>query len=271
MKPKKSRRVAKWAIELGEHDIEFQKRGLMMIDPEGKEYTYAPRFGFETTNNEVEYEALLDQLQIAQDIEITSLAIFLDSQLKEDPKESKKIRAKEPQYKLIRGSLYRIYFYTPWLRYVALPLTDDIVKEIHEAPGGFKFLALAVEHSTKWVEAKPMTTISGRHAKRFVTQSFFPITEHMEIMNHIEKKLARSQQGWVDDLAQILWVHRTLPRNNQKETPFSLTYDSKAIIPISENNVAKNDRGRIKEVDKRRESKEVASIEDAYYRNKLRK
>ncbi|GJV50227.1 reverse transcriptase domain-containing protein [Tanacetum coccineum] len=26
-KPKKSRRVAKWAIELGEHDIAFQKRG----------------------------------------------------------------------------------------------------------------------------------------------------------------------------------------------------------------------------------------------------
>ncbi|GJY24639.1 reverse transcriptase domain-containing protein [Tanacetum coccineum] len=33
--------------------------GLMLIDPEGKEYTYALHFGFETTKNEVEYEALL--------------------------------------------------------------------------------------------------------------------------------------------------------------------------------------------------------------------
>ncbi|GJU45475.1 reverse transcriptase domain-containing protein [Tanacetum coccineum] len=33
--------------------------GLMLIDPEGKEYTYALRFGFETINNEAEYEALL--------------------------------------------------------------------------------------------------------------------------------------------------------------------------------------------------------------------
>ncbi|GJX88518.1 reverse transcriptase domain-containing protein [Tanacetum coccineum] len=89
-----------------------------------------------------------------------------------------------------------------------------------------------------------------------VTQSFSPITEHMEIMNHIKKQLARSQQGWVDDLAQILWVHRTLPINSQKETPFSLTYGSEAIIPISKNNVAKDDRGRIKEVEKRSESKE---------------
>ncbi|GJZ69620.1 reverse transcriptase domain-containing protein, partial [Tanacetum coccineum] len=29
--------------------------GLMLIDPEGKKYTYALRFGFETTNNEAEY------------------------------------------------------------------------------------------------------------------------------------------------------------------------------------------------------------------------
>ncbi|GKF45741.1 reverse transcriptase domain-containing protein, partial [Tanacetum coccineum] len=55
--------------------------GLMLIDPEGKEYTYALRFRFETTNNEVEYEALLAGLRISQEMEITSLAIFVDSQL----------------------------------------------------------------------------------------------------------------------------------------------------------------------------------------------
>nr|GEZ12520.1 hypothetical protein [Tanacetum cinerariifolium] len=56
-----------------------------------------------------------------------------------------------------------------------------------------------------------------------------------------------------------------------KHSTKCLTYDSKGIIPISENNVAKDDRGMIKEVDKRTESKEVASIEEAYYQNKLRK
>ncbi|GKE59000.1 reverse transcriptase domain-containing protein, partial [Tanacetum coccineum] len=100
-RPGKIRRVAKWVIKLGEHDIVFLRRnekempanslveipfednekkekpkevldsnskwrlytdeasnsdrsgaGLMLIDPEGKEYTYALRFEFETTNNE---------------------------------------------------------------------------------------------------------------------------------------------------------------------------------------------------------------------------
>nr|GEV78460.1 reverse transcriptase domain-containing protein [Tanacetum cinerariifolium] len=39
--------------------------GLMLIDPAGKEYTYALRFEFETTNNEADYEALLAGLRIA--------------------------------------------------------------------------------------------------------------------------------------------------------------------------------------------------------------
>nr|GFA27285.1 putative reverse transcriptase domain, ribonuclease H-like domain protein [Tanacetum cinerariifolium] len=126
--PEKTGRVAKWTIELGEHDIVFLKRderempadflpeipfndskkrvkekevsdrsnewklyterasssdgaavGLMLIDPAGKEYTYALRFKFETTNNEAEHGALLAGLRIAQEIEITKVAIFLDS------------------------------------------------------------------------------------------------------------------------------------------------------------------------------------------------
>ncbi|GKF07606.1 reverse transcriptase domain-containing protein [Tanacetum coccineum] len=54
---------------------------LMMIDPKGKEYTYALHFKFDTTNNEAVYEALLAGLRIAQEMEIINLEIFVDSQL----------------------------------------------------------------------------------------------------------------------------------------------------------------------------------------------
>ncbi|GKB45991.1 reverse transcriptase domain-containing protein [Tanacetum coccineum] len=134
-KPEKSGRIAKWAIELGEHEIKFKGRnsikgkilanflaetpppenreakneevkrkesepenawklftdgasssdgsraGLMVESPEGKEYTYALRFEFETTNNKAEYEALLAGLRIAKEMEIRELTIFVDSQL----------------------------------------------------------------------------------------------------------------------------------------------------------------------------------------------
>ncbi|GJQ95751.1 MAK10-like protein [Tanacetum coccineum] len=95
----------------------------------------------------------------------------------------------------------------------------------------------------------------------------------MEIMNHIEKQLVRSQQGWVDDLAWVLWVHRTLPRNSQNETLFTLTYGSEAISPTTESLILKNEESVTREKAKRKESKEreIASIEEAYYQNKLRK
>ena len=40
----------------------------------------ALRFGFMTSNNEVEYEALIAGLELAKEIKIESLAIFSDSQ-----------------------------------------------------------------------------------------------------------------------------------------------------------------------------------------------
>nr|GEY66127.1 reverse transcriptase domain-containing protein [Tanacetum cinerariifolium] len=54
---------------------------LMLVSPEGNEYTYTLRFELETTNNEAEYKALVTSLRIAEEIEIKDLAIFIHSQL----------------------------------------------------------------------------------------------------------------------------------------------------------------------------------------------
>ncbi|GJS17712.1 reverse transcriptase domain-containing protein [Tanacetum coccineum] len=73
---------SKWRLYTnGAFNSDGSGAGLMLIDPEGKEYTYALRFEFKTTNNEAEYEALLAGLRIAQEMEIAKVAIFLDSQL----------------------------------------------------------------------------------------------------------------------------------------------------------------------------------------------
>ncbi|GKC66028.1 reverse transcriptase domain-containing protein [Tanacetum coccineum] len=81
---------SKWRLYTdGASNSDGSKAGLMFIDLEGKEYTYALRFEFETTNNEVEYEELLAGLRIAQEIEIEKVAIFLDSQLLEPEQESR--------------------------------------------------------------------------------------------------------------------------------------------------------------------------------------
>ncbi|GJV71972.1 reverse transcriptase domain-containing protein [Tanacetum coccineum] len=130
---------SKWRLYTDEASkLDGSGAGLMLIDPECKEYTYALRFEFETTNNEAEYEALLVGLWIAQEMEIAKVVIFLDSQLlerkswmdpiheyllsrllPEDTQEARKIRIHAPQYKLIRGNMYKRSFFAPWLRCVA--------------------------------------------------------------------------------------------------------------------------------------------------------
>ncbi|GKE59203.1 reverse transcriptase domain-containing protein, partial [Tanacetum coccineum] len=51
---------SKWRLYTdGASNSDESGAGLMLIDPECKEYTYALRFEFETMNNEAEYQALL--------------------------------------------------------------------------------------------------------------------------------------------------------------------------------------------------------------------
>nr|GEV64884.1 integrase, catalytic region, zinc finger, CCHC-type, peptidase aspartic, catalytic [Tanacetum cinerariifolium] len=53
---------------------------LMLVSLEGKEFTYAIRFDFKTTNNEAKYEALLTGIHIVMDMQIKNLDIYVDSQ-----------------------------------------------------------------------------------------------------------------------------------------------------------------------------------------------
>ena len=52
----------------------------MLISPEGHKITYALRFGFKVSNHEVEYEALLTGLRLANELKTGNLQNFSDSQ-----------------------------------------------------------------------------------------------------------------------------------------------------------------------------------------------
>ncbi|GKB99055.1 reverse transcriptase domain-containing protein [Tanacetum coccineum] len=301
-------------------DIPFDDRaGLMLIDPAGKEYTYALRFEFETTNNEAEYEALLAGLRIAQEMEITKVAIFLDSQLVVNQIKgtyaAKQLSIKSYLQK-VKTALKGFEGYTvehvrrnqnkkaDALSKLASMTFEHLTKEVLvevlakrsiEEKEVLKEAAKTIQDYDKCKEQSairkagvdraiavgstwpfshwgiqvlgPLPMAPGDFYKGLkITHSFSPITEHMEIMHYIEKQLVQSQQSWVDNLAKELWVHKTLPRNSQEETPFSLTYISEAVVPTAE---ATNDRGRKQETTKK--GKEIDSIEKAHYRNKLQK
>ncbi|GJV28550.1 reverse transcriptase domain-containing protein [Tanacetum coccineum] len=43
----------------------------------------------------------------------------------------------------------------------------DFVGPLPEAPGKMKYLIVAIDYLTKWLEAKPVATITGKHVKNF--------------------------------------------------------------------------------------------------------
>ncbi|GKG18890.1 reverse transcriptase domain-containing protein, partial [Tanacetum coccineum] len=55
--------------------------GLILTNPEGMEFTYALRFRFDATNNDAEYEALIDGLKIAEQMGVENLQANVDSRL----------------------------------------------------------------------------------------------------------------------------------------------------------------------------------------------
>nr|GEX48372.1 reverse transcriptase domain-containing protein [Tanacetum cinerariifolium] len=102
-----------------------------------------------------------------------------DETLLDNRKEASKLRIKSRQYELLEGILYRRSFLKPRLRHPQQPLTPitpwpfykwgiDIACTFPEGPGKVKFLIVAMDYFTKWIEAKAVATISGSQVKKFV-------------------------------------------------------------------------------------------------------
>ncbi|GJU63989.1 reverse transcriptase domain-containing protein [Tanacetum coccineum] len=153
----------------------------------------------------------------------------------------------------------------------------DIVGRLLEAQGKLKYLIVAVDYFTKWLEAKPVASITGRQVKNFAFDNIMcrfgvsatiityngtqlinePVkywAEGLEIklvlmsvyhpqengaveranrsiMQGIKTRLHQQGASWVDELPNMLWAHRTMPKTSNRETPFSLAYGTKAVIP----------------------------------------
>nr|GEY04738.1 reverse transcriptase domain-containing protein [Tanacetum cinerariifolium] len=65
----------------GSSCVDGSRAGLILTNSEGTEFTYALRFRFDATNNEAEYEALIADLRITEQMGIKNLQANVDSRL----------------------------------------------------------------------------------------------------------------------------------------------------------------------------------------------
>nr|GEY10908.1 putative reverse transcriptase domain, ribonuclease H-like domain protein [Tanacetum cinerariifolium] len=127
----------------------------------------------------------------------------------------------------------------------------DILGPLPPARGGAKFVIVAIDYFTKWIKAKPLVKITCKEVIHFamdniifrfglprviVTDNGAQLANRLveranrSLMEGIKTRLGREKAGWVDELPNVLWAHRTSIKQSNEETPFSLTYSSEAFI-----------------------------------------
>nr|CAE76039.1 B1292H11.25 [Oryza sativa Japonica Group] len=219
---------------------------------------------------------------IVADIETTDdrrtpLIKFLSSdELPEDDAEAEKITRQAKIYCMIGNDLYKkepnrrceaCQFHSKHTKLPAqalqtIPLTWpfscwglDILGPFPRGQGGYRFLFVAIDKFTKWIEATPTGKIKADNAIKFIKGIFcrygLPhriITDNGPQFINVDLQdyciglgvkiyfasVSHPQsngQMWVEELPSVLWAMHTTPTTSNKETPFFLVYGSEAMVP----------------------------------------
>ncbi|GJR79576.1 reverse transcriptase domain-containing protein [Tanacetum coccineum] len=127
-------------------------------------------------NKSIAKKEVADIVQEEGDNWMTPIREYLRSgTLPDDPQKARKLRIKAPLYKMIEEKLYQRSYLSPWLRCVGPMQANNIIKEgidivgpLLTAPGGERFLVVAIDYFTKWVKVKPLISTTGKHMEKFV-------------------------------------------------------------------------------------------------------
>ncbi|GJZ94621.1 reverse transcriptase domain-containing protein [Tanacetum coccineum] len=180
---------------------------------------------------------------------------------------------KNPQQELIPITL-------PWPFY---KWGIDIDGPFSEGPGKVKFLIVTIDNFTKWIEAKPVATITGNQVKKFVWDNIvcrFGLLG--EIMSDNGKQFKDNPfKDWceklsiqqcftsVEEVSHVLWAHRTTIKSSNRNTPLSVTCGTEAIIAVesgmptlrtAEVDMVQNDKALWLNLDLLEERREQAAI-----------
>ncbi|GJR66219.1 reverse transcriptase domain-containing protein [Tanacetum coccineum] len=163
----------------------------------------------------------------------------------------------------------------------------DISGPFPEAQGKVKFLIVAVDYFTKWIEAKPVAIITGNQIKKFVWDNivcrFSLLGEIMsdngkQFRDNPFKDWCEGNKNWIEEVSRVLWAHRTTIKTSNGHTPFSLTYGTKAVIPVeirmpslrcAEINQSMNDEALLLNLDVLEEHREKAAMREAKSKAKM--
>ncbi|GJW15048.1 reverse transcriptase domain-containing protein [Tanacetum coccineum] len=160
----------------------------------------------------------------------------------------------------------------------------DIAEPFSKGPGKVKFLIVAIDYFTKWIEAKPVATITGNQVKKFVWDNIvcrFGLPG--EIISDNGKQFRDNPfKDWCEKLCirQRFASAKHPQANGNGDTPFSLTYETEAVIPAEigmptlrtvKVDMVQNHEALEINLDLLEERKEHAAIREAKSKEKIEK
>ena len=99
-------------------------------------------------------------------------------------------------------------------------------------------------------------------------------------MSGLKNRLDDAKGRWLEELPHVLWTYQTTSCRSTRETPFSMTYEAEAVIPLeagfpmlktSSFYPSSNDELLGKSLDLIEERREKAMVQLAYYQQKLKR
>ncbi|GJU34962.1 reverse transcriptase domain-containing protein [Tanacetum coccineum] len=109
---------------------------------------------------------------------------------------------------------------------------------------GKKYILVAVDYLSKWVEAKVLPTNDARVMVKFLKSLFARfgtpraiISDRVEVSNHglkriLERTVGEIHASWSDKLDDALWAFRTTFKTPIGCTPYKLVYGKACHLPI---------------------------------------
>ncbi|GJS01640.1 reverse transcriptase domain-containing protein [Tanacetum coccineum] len=284
----------------GSSCVDGSGAGLVLTILEGTKFTYALRFQFTASNNEAEYEALIDGLRIAARMGVRNVHVSVDSKLVANQvlgtyvaKEENMVKYLEKAKSLISGfanfSISQVLVEILKEKSIQEEEVATIVEE-----DGPTWMALIMEYlkngtlpgdrneaSKLRIKARQYELLEGRFASVKHPQSNGLIERaNRSLGGGIKSRLGKGNKNWIEELPHVLWTHRTMIKSSHGDTPFSLTCGTEAVIPAEIGmptyrtavvNAAYNDEELRLNLDLLEERRERATIREAKAKLKMTK
>nr|GEZ14230.1 reverse transcriptase domain-containing protein [Tanacetum cinerariifolium] len=285
--------------------------GLIITNQEGMEFTYALRFRFDATKNEAEYEALIADLRMAE-----QMGIKIFKQRGENKKAdavnkitstsfahlSKQVLVKELKEKSIDEKDVLTVVEEEgrtWMTPIHVYLVEEILPEVKKKARAIhrkaNYILREIHEGSCSMHAGPRKQFRDNPFKgwceKLCIRQCFAFFKHpqanglvertnMSLGKGIKAMLDERRKNWLEERSHVLWAHRTMIKSSNGETPFLLTYGTKAVIFVeigmptmrtTEVDMIKNNKALGINLDLLEEKIEQAAIQKAKKQSQNRK